>query len=689
MIIETESQSTDGLLCSINLVDRTGKVLLNAAAPHLPKALNEAARSIPIGSGVASCGSAAFERRTVTTEDIANDPAWKDFKAAAAAAGIAACCSMPILSSRDELLGTIAMYYQQCRQPSQRDRQLVAQAIDLAGIAIERMRGEELLRINEEQLRATFNQAAVGIAIAGMDGCFVESNGKFRQILRYSKDELLQKTFLDLTHPDDIEKTNHNVKRLINEEVKDCVYEKRYIRGDGTAVWCLTTITLLKDSLDRPIQYLGVIEDITDRKESEQDRAQINDVLDRSLNEIYICDFENLLFLYVNHGALQNLGYSLDEMRRMTPIDIKPSFDEKRYREMIDPLLSGREEKIVFETVHRRGNKTEYPVEVHLQAAKHLDQKILLAVIIDITERKRAEEALRRSEQDLRSLANSIPQLAWMADPDGYISWFNRGWYDYTGTTFEQMCGSGWQSLTDPEILPEVRERWNESLRTKSPFEMEFPIRGIDGVFRWFLTRVNPVLNEDGNVLRWFGTNTDVDESRRGREALRDETDILELLNKTGTSIASNLNLDEIVQTVTDSGRLLVGAKFGAFFYNVVNAEGESYFLYTLSGARAKAFEKFGLPRSTPVFQRTFHGEGVLRSPDITKDPRYGQMSPHHGMPTGHLPVRSYLAVPVISRTGDVIGGLFFGHSDVDVFTRSLARAVDHWCCCAGFDGDR
>ena len=120
----------------------------------------------------------------------------------------------------------------------------------------------------------------------------------------------------------------------------------------------------------------------------------------------------------------------------------------------------------------------------------------------------------------------------------------------------------------------------------------------------------------------------------------------------------------------------LSGAQFGAFFYNVVNTEGESFKLYTLSGVARTAFEKFGLPRNTAVFNPTFRGESVVRSDDITQDPRYGKMAPHHGMPPGHPRVRSYLAVPVISRSGEVIGGFFFGHAEIGVFSERHERIV-------------
>jgi signal transduction histidine kinase/ActR/RegA family two-component response regulator len=160
------------------------------------------------------------------------------------------------------------------------------------------------------------------------------------------------------------------------------------------------------------------------------------------------------------------------------------------------------------------------------------------------------------------------------------------------------------------------------------------------------------------------------------KETLEEERRILELLNETGKIVASKLDLQSVVQAVTDAGTQLSGAQFGAFFYTVSNAEGDVFTLYTLSGAPREAFEKFGHPRSTPVFAPTFRGEPVIRVGDIRKDPRYGHWAPHYGMPPGHLPVRSYLAVSVIARTGEVIGGLFFGHSDCDVFTERSERLI-------------
>ncbi|HEV2706703.1 MAG TPA: ATP-binding protein [Pyrinomonadaceae bacterium] len=150
---------------------------------------------------------------------------------------------------------------------------------------------------------------------------------------------------------------------------------------------------------------------------------------------------------------------------------------------------------------------------------------------------------------------------------------------------------------------------------------------------------------------------------------LREQKETLETINRVGQMLTGELDIHKLVQAVTDAATELTGASFGSFFYNVLNEAGASYMLYTLSGVPRQAFAHFPMPRATDLFGPTFRGEGVVRIADVKADARYGKNSPYYGMPEGHLPVTSYLAVPVISRSGEVLGGLFFGHPDVGVFT--------------------
>src|SRR5262245_64710167 len=153
------------------------------------------------------------------------------------------------------------------------------------------------------------------------------------------------------------------------------------------------------------------------------------------------------------------------------------------------------------------------------------------------------------------------------------------------------------------------------------------------------------------DVLDELVRQVDVAARKHAEDALRTQTRRLETFNRLSKSIATDLDLERIVQTVTDIATELSGAKFGAFFYNVIDGKGERYLLYTLSGAPPEAFASLGLPRNTAIFRPTFEGLGIVRSDDIRADPRYGTVAPHFGMPRGHLPVVSYLAVPVIARS--------------------------------------
>ncbi len=153
-------------------------------------------------------------------------------------------------------------------------------------------------------------------------------------------------------------------------------------------------------------------------------------------------------------------------------------------------------------------------------------------------------------ESEFRLLADSIPELCWMAHGNGDIFWYNQRWYEYTGTTFQQMEGWGWQSVHDPKVLPSVLERWKSALMTGQSFEMEFPLRGADGVFRWFLTRISPFRNAEGKVVRWFGTNTNIHQQQELRQSLIEARDQLEHRVKERTAELERKRADSLQKAI-------------------------------------------------------------------------------------------------------------------------------------------
>ncbi|HEX9950497.1 MAG TPA: PAS domain-containing protein [Rubricoccaceae bacterium] len=288
------------------------------------------------------------------------------------------------------------------------------------------------------------------------------------------------------------------------------------------------------------------------------------------------------------------------------------------------------------------------------------------------------EHALHVREAHL-ALALDAARLAtweWFV-PEGRVVWSDRMYalYGYAPGEVEPDYPM-WLAHIHPDDRACVEGALARSMAGSPDYEVEFRIVPAGGGERWVEARGRFTYDGDGAPLHLIGVVGDVTERKRQDLALREQEDALMTLNQVNTALAGELALDALVQRATDAATKLAAAQFGAFFYNVHDEAGESYTLYTLSGVPREAFERFPMPRATRVFGPTFRGEGIVRSDDITADPRYGQNDPYFGMPKGHLPVRSYLAVPVISRTGEVHGGLFFGHERTGVFTEHVERLV-------------
>ncbi|MFC6619823.1 PAS domain S-box protein [Novosphingobium panipatense] len=258
---------------------------------------------------------------------------------------------------------------------------------------------------------------------------------------------------------------------------------------------------------------------------------------------------------------------------------------------------------------------------------------------------------------------------------DGIITDWNAGAERVFGYAPEEIMGASILTLIPQDRRAEEDEIIARLKNGERISDFETLRQRKDGSLIHISLTVSPIRSADGMVINASQTARDITARKQTETLLAQQSERLQTLYRVASEISRDLDLDRIVQSVTDIGTELSGAKFGAFFYNVTNAAGESYQLYTLSGAAREAFN-FGMPRNTAVFAPTFAGEGVIRSDDIRTDPRYGHSAPHYGMPPGHLPVVSYLAVPVTSVSGEVLGGLFFAHDEPGKFTADTENLV-------------
>ncbi len=263
-----------------------------------------------------------------------------------------------------------------------------------------------------------------------------------------------------------------------------------------------------------------------------------------------------------------------------------------------------------------------------------------------------------------------------LSDAQGIVLAANPAYHQLYGYPPEAVIGRSFSIIFAPEVRASAIEQYHAIFHTPEPKLMyESTIQRADGTQRIVESRID-FLSHQGQRTAMLSIIRDITARKQAEVVLREQAETVETINRIGQLLSAELDLQQLVQAVTDAATELTNASFGAFFYNVTDDHGEHYTLYTLSGMPREAFANFPMPRATHIFGPTFRGESVIRIADVRQDPRYGQMAPHFGMPRGHVPVASYLAVPVISRTGEVIGGLFFGHPEPGVFTQRAEQIV-------------
>lgn len=364
-------------------------------------------------------------------------------------------------------------------------------------------------------------------AIIGKDlaGVITSWNAGAEQVFGYRAAEMVGRSITRLIPVERLheeEEILESVRR--GESVRH--FDTVRLRKDHRSIDVSVTVSAIKDATGKVIGASKVARDISERKAAEL-------TIRESEARMHLAAEATAVGIWEWHVLTNRIRWDA-QMFRIYGVEPTPDgfILYSDWASGVLPEDLGEQEKILQDTVRRLGRSfREFRIVRrsdrecrHIEAVEtvrinaHGEAEWVVGTNLDITERKQAEAALRMNEERFRTMANSIPQLAWIARPDGHIFWYNQRWYDYTGTTLEQMEGWGWRDVHDPAVLPRVMAQWRAAIDAGQPLDIEFPLRGADGTFRTFLTRIQPFKDAEGRVVQWFGTNTDVDTLKQAEE---------------------------------------------------------------------------------------------------------------------------------------------------------------------------
>lgn len=395
-----------------------------------------------------------------------------------------------------------------------------------------------------------------------------------------------EKTILSwnlLIHPDHREEM---LDYFLNKVLKEKgTFNKQYkiIRSSDNEVrWVWGHGELTFDDAGNPVKMIGTIQDITDFKLLETERLQLLNIIENSLNEIYIFDADTLKFQYVNFGALQNIQYTLEEIKQLTPVDIKPLINEKEFNDLVKPLKTGESKQLIFETMHRRKNGTDYYVEVHLQLNHVAQKKLFLAIINDITERKCNEKALMESEEQFRKMFNVASVGIVQVIPDeGRIINCNQKYCEILGYEKEELLNTPFSKLT---YIDDRKDDWQifvAALRGESSnYLNEKRYVRKDGSLIWVRINAAFIRDDSGKAIKTVAIVEDISERKKIQRELQDrEQNLAVTLQSIGDGVivtdinglVTNMNI--IAEKLTGFSFKEAKGKNLTQVFNIINAK--------------------------------------------------------------------------------------------------------------------
>jgi PAS domain S-box-containing protein len=463
----------------------------------------------------------------------------------------------------------------------------------------ERKSSEEALKNNEHRFRTLIEHGSDSIALIDQNNKILYLSPSVKNVEGYEPEELLGRSGVEHTHPDDLPLLRNTVEELMKNPGKPISRIWRRRHKDGHWMWLEGISTNL---LDDPA--VGAIvtnyRDITKRKEAEEEilesEARYRLLFENNPFPMWVYDLETLDFLAVNDSATFYYGYSRQEFLSMTIKDIRPPEEIPALMKNVALVHAKIDSADIWK--HRKKDGSIIDVEVTSHELVFGGRRARLVLANDITERKRAQEKLAESQEQFRELTESLPQLVWTSrGDDGSCDYLSPQWLEYTGIPAEKQLGFGWVEQVHPDDREATMATWDMAVNTASVFDVEFRIRRFDEEYHWFKTRAVPVKDEAGAIVKWIGTNTDIEDSRRAAEEIRKLNETLEqrVIERTQELEASNKELEAFSYSVSHDLRAPLRAIDGFSlalledYTNKLDAEGQNYLTRVRLGSQRMA----------------------------------------------------------------------------------------------------
>ncbi len=594
-----------GLLSSIFLLE-DNKRLRHVASPSIPAAFSAAIDGVAIGPVACSFGTAAFTRKPAIGRDIATDPLWVNYKDIALKHGLRACWSYPIFDSKQNVLGTFTLYY---RTPKSLDRQhlkLIESVTHLAAIAIAKHREEQMLHANEHRYRILTDHAVDTFIVHDREGKLIEVNGRACEQLGYTREELLGLRVTDVEKDLDEKALEEVLRQVRPGQVKTLIGQHQ--RKDGTRFPVEVRIGAFESEGRMLFNILS--RDITERKRAADALEMFRTLVDRVNDTIEVIDPETGRFLDINEKACADLGYTREEMLSLSISDVDPAQDIESFKARKEKLLDAG--TLMVESTNRRKNGTTFPVEVNMKWV-WLDRDYIVAVVRDITERRKNEDALKASEHQYASLVNNIDGIVWEADfEEGRLTFASDQAQRILGYPVEQWLNEKhfWENHIHPDDREQTIARSLNSTRRGEGHDAEYRLIAADGRDVWIHDIVS-VFQESDNRTVLRGVMVDITERKKVEAELRRREDRFRLLIENASDILTVINTAGLIRFQSPSVTRILG-------YQPEEMVNRSTFEFLhpedttrVKGTVKNAFANAGLPVS--VEYRFRHSDGTWR----------------------------------------------------------------------------